>query len=254
MHSTASQGDPMSDSASPRRSSGGRIAAVIVGSVIALVSLALLAAGGAGLWANGQKDDHGYLSTRTERFHTTTAALRTNNLDVDLGGTATVLDSDLYGKVRLRATPRTDKDVFVGIAPTRDAARYLRGIAHTRVTDLDYHPFHADYATSGGARRAAAPTTQRIWAAQAHGHGTQTLTWKVADGDWSVVVMNADGSPGVDAGVRAGANVPFLDEVAWGALGIGAALLLISVALLYSGTRTPRQPAPEIADPLPAAA
>jgi hypothetical protein len=229
----------MSDSASPRRSSGGRIAAVIVGSVIALVSLALLAAGGAGLWANGQKDDHGYLSTRTERFHTTTAALRTNNLDVDLGGTATVLDSDLYGKVRLRVTPRTDKDVFVGIAPTRDAARYLRGIAHTNVTDLDYHPFHADYATSGGARHAAAPITQRIWAAQAHGHHTQTLTWKVADGDWSVVVMNADGSPGVDAGVRAGADLPFLAPAGWTSLGLGIVLAVAAAGLIVFGLRRP---------------
>jgi hypothetical protein len=239
-----------------RRSSGGSIVAVIVGGLLALVSLGLLVAGGAGLWANGQKDDQGYLQTRTERFHTDTAALRTNNLDIDLGGTATVLDSDLYGKVRLRATPRASKDLFVGIARTSDVTRYLRRTAHTRVTDLDYHPFHADYATTGGARRAAAPGTQRIWAAQAHGRGAQTLTWDVADGNWSVVVMNADGSPGIDANVRAGADVPFLNEVAWVALGAGALLLLVSVALLYSGTRTPRGPLPETVahDPLPAMA
>jgi hypothetical protein len=242
--------------APPRRSSGGRIAAVIAGSLLTLVSLGFLVAGGAGLWANGQKDDQGYVSTRTEPFQTRTAALRTENLDVNLGGTATVLGSDLYGKVRLRVTPRAGKDVFVGIARTRDVTRYLRGTAHTTVTDLDYHPFHADYATIGGTPRAAVPTTQRIWAAQAHGNGTQTLTWDVADGDWSVVVMNADGSPGVDAGVRAAANVPFLNEVAWGALGIGAILLLASIALLYGGARTPRPPRPETGtpDPLPAAA
>jgi hypothetical protein len=248
----------MSDSpspATPRRSSGGRIAAVIVGSLLALVSLGFLAAGGAALWANGQKHDDGYLSTRTERFHTHTAALRTENLDVDLGGTASVLDNDLYGKVRLRVTPRTSKDVFVGIARTSDVTRYLRGTAHTSVTDLDYHPFHADYATTGGARRAAPPATRHIWAAQAHGRGAQTVTWDVADGNWSVVVMNADGSAGVDAGVSAGANVPFLNEVAWIALGIGTVLLLGSVALVYAGVRSPRGPRTEThaPDPLPSA-
>ena len=234
----------------------GRIVAVIAGSVFALVSLGLLVAGGAGLWANGEKDDQGYVSTRTERFQTPTAAMRTDNLDVDLGGTATVLDSDLYGKVRLRVRPRAGEDLFVGIAPTRDVTDYLRGTAHATVTDLDYHPFHVDSTTDGGARRAAAPATQRIWAAQAHGRGAQTLTWEVVDGDWSVVVMNADGRPGVDAGVSAGANVPFVDEVAWGALGTGAILLLVSVALLYAGTRSPRRPGPETAapGPLPAAA
>jgi hypothetical protein len=168
--------------------------------------------------------------------------LRTENLDVDLGGTATVLGSDLYGKVRLRVTPRAGKDLFVGIARTSDVTRYLRGTAHTSVTDIDYHPFDVDYTTTGGARRAAAPAGQRIWAAQAHGRGAQTLTWDVDDGDWSVVVMNADGSPGVDADVRAGAKVPWLDEAAWGALGIGTVLLAISGALLYTGARAPRRP------------
>jgi hypothetical protein len=249
----------MSDSTSPvppRRFSAGRSAAVIVGSLLALVSLAFLVAGGAALWANGQKDDQGYVSTHTERFHTRTAALRTENLDVDLGGTASVLASDLYGKVRLRVTPRAGKDLFVGIARTRDASHYLRATAHTTVTDVDYTPFQADYATTAGARRAAPPATQRIWAAQAHGRGAQTLTWDVDDGDWSVVVMNADGSPGVDAGVRAGANVPFLDEVAWGGIGTGTVLLLASVALLYAGARTPRRPPAqtEAPGPLPAAA
>jgi hypothetical protein len=246
----------MSDSPSPapsRRSSGGRVAAVIAGSLLALVSLGFLAAGGAGLWADGKKDDDGYISTRTERFHASTTALRTDNLDVDLGGTGTVFGSDLYGKVRLRVTPRSGKDVFVGVARTRDVTRYLHATAHTRVTDLDYHPFHADYTTTGGARRAAAPATQRIWAAQAHGHGAQTLTWDVGDGDWSVVVMNADGSRGVDVGVRAGASLPFLNEVGWVAIGTGAVLLLISVALLYAGTRDPR-PETAVTRPVTAAA
>jgi len=260
MHSTPPQLEPhMSDSpspASPRRFSGGRVVAVVAGSVLALVSLGLLVAGGAGLWANGQKDDDGYLSTRTERFHTQTAALRTENLDVNLGGTASVLDNDLYGKVRLRVTSRAGKDVFVGIAPTRDVTRYLRSTAHARVTDIDYRPFRADYALSGGGARAAAPANQRIWDAQAHGRGTQTLTWDVADGDWSVVVMNADGSPNVDADVRAGANVPFLNELAWGAIGGGAILGFGSVALLYAGLRTPRRPRPaaDAPAPLPSAA
>jgi hypothetical protein len=244
----------MSDSPSPappRRSSAGRVTALIVGGLLSLVALGFLVGGGAAVWANGQKDDDGYLSTRTENFHTRTAALRTENLDVDLGGTASALDTDVYGKVHMRVTPRTDKDVFVGIARTRDVTHYLRNTAHTRITDLDYHPFHADYATTGGTRRAAAPTTQRIWSAQAHGHGTQNLTWDVADGDWSVVVMNADGSPGVDADVRAGANVPFLDELAWVGLGIGTVLLLGSAALIYTGARTPRGPRTEPGTPTP---
>jgi hypothetical protein len=240
----------------PRQSSGAKIAAVIAGSLLALVSLGFLALGGAALWADGKKDEHGYISTGTDHFHTSTAALRTENLDVDLDGAETVLDHNEYGKVRLRVTPRAGKDVFVGIARSSDVSDYLRGTAHATVTDLDYDPFAVDYATTHGVRRAAPPATQGIWTAQAQGAGAQTLTWDVADGDWSVVVMNADGSPRVDAGVKAGANVPFLDEIAAGALGGGALLLLASGALLYAGLRTPRPPRPdaEPAGPVPAAA
>jgi hypothetical protein len=241
----------------PRRgTSGAKVAAIVAGSVLALFSLGLLAVGGVALWADGKKDEQGYVSTDTDRFHTQAAALRTENLDVDLGGAEDVVGTSEFGKVRLRVTPRADKDVFVGIARSSDVSAYLRGTAHATVTDLDYEPFNADYRTTGGARRAAPPAAQRIWAAQAQGAGTQSLTWDVADGDWSVVVMNADGSAGVDAGVKAGANVPFLDEVAWASIGGGALLLLLSGALLYSGARSPRPPraAVEAPGPVPAAA
>jgi hypothetical protein len=251
----------MTDSPTPappprRGSSGPKVAAIVAGSVLALVSLGLLAVAGVALWADGKKDEQGYISTGTDRFHTGTAALRTENLDLDFNGAEEIVGSSEYGKVRVRVTPRADKDMFVGIARTSDVSAYLRGTAHATVTDLDYAPFDADYDTAGGARRAEPPTDQRIWAAQAHGAGAQSLTWDVADGDWSVVVMNADGSPGVDAGVKAGANVPFLDEVAWISLGSGALLLLLSGGLIYAGARTPRPPRPqaEPAGPVPAAA
>jgi hypothetical protein len=62
----------------------------------------------------------------------------------------------------------------------------------------------------------------------------------VKRGDWSIVVMNADGSRGVDAGVSAGANVPILSAVGWGALGGGLVLLIAAGALVFVGVRDPR--------------
>jgi len=38
----------------------------------------------------------------------------------------------------------------------------------------------------------------------------KTLTWKVRAGDWSVVLMNADGSRGVTADIDLGAKLSFL--------------------------------------------
>jgi hypothetical protein len=71
------------------------------------------------------------------------------------------------------------------------------------------------------------------------------MTWKVRDGDWSVVVMNADGSAGVDAGVRAGADVPFLGPAGWITLGGGLVLLAGAGGLLYLGIRKPPRTRPE---------
>lgn len=52
--------------------------------------------------------------------------------------------------------------------------------------------------------------------------------------------MNADGSRGVDAGVTAGAKIPFLLEFGWSAAGTGAVLLIAAAGLLVLGIRTPR--------------
>jgi hypothetical protein len=104
-------------------------------------------------------------------------------------------------------------------------------------------PFRAEVRTSAGDRRPAPPAERDIWSASAHGAGTQTLDWDVQDGRWSVVVMNEDGSPGVRAGVSAGAELAFLSAVGWGAIGGGAVLLVAAGAFLVAGIRTPRSSA-----------
>jgi hypothetical protein len=65
----------MSTQLAPRRSKGARIAAFAGAGVVGLLALVLLAAGGISLWANGQKDDDGYLATGSDRFATSTYAI-----------------------------------------------------------------------------------------------------------------------------------------------------------------------------------
>jgi hypothetical protein len=225
----------------PRRAStASRVASLAVGTIVGLFALALLTAGGIALWANGEKDRDGYLSTGSDPIATTTHALASENLDVDLDGAGRVLDADGYGNVRLRVTPHEDKGVFVGIARTGDVERYLQGTSYATVTDVHYEPFRTDMRASSGDARPASPAQQDIWAASAHGAGTQTLEWEVEDGQWSVVIMNEDASAGVDTGVSAGAEAPFLPEVGWIALGGGTLLLLIAGGFMVAGIRTPR--------------
>jgi hypothetical protein len=119
------------------------------------------------------------------------------------------------------------------------------------VTDVSYPSFHASYDFYPGGRRPAAPAAQRFWVASAHGGGRQTVTWSVRRGDWSIVVMNADGTAGVDAGVSAGARLPFLAALGWSAVGGGLLLLVVAGGLMYVGLRS-RAAAPAGANALDA--
>jgi hypothetical protein len=225
-----------------QRRRSGRIVSIVAGGVAAVLAIGFIAAGALLLWGDSKTDDQGYLSTGKERYATSTYALASENLDVDLDGAGWIMGGDDVGQVRLAVESSAGKPVFVGIARTSDVSDYLRGTSYTSVTDVDYSPFHASYRDrdQGGARRPARPADQDFWAVSAHGSGTQTVAWDLEDGDWSIVVMNADGSRGVDTDINAGAKVPFLGTLGWISLG-GALLLLITAGtLVYLGLRRPR--------------
>jgi hypothetical protein len=226
----------------PRRSRGARIALIVTGAVTGLLAAGLLAVGGVALYGESDKDGDGYLSIDSHRLSAGTHALASEDLDVDLDGAGWLMDREDVGDVRIEVAPQGGEPVFVGIAPSDRVSRYLDGVAHTSVGNVDSWPFDADYEERAvaGERKPAPPAEQRIWAASDQGAGTRTLEWDVEDGDWSVVVMNADGSRGVDAEVEAGAKVPFLSELGWTATGTGLLLLAGATALLVAGIRTPR--------------
>ena len=217
-----------------------QIALLVTGAISTLIAVSLLAIGGVALLADGEKDANGYLSTGTEQFGTDTHALVSEGLDIDLDGVESILDEGELGTLRLDVTPENGEPVFVGVAPTGQVADYLRDVAHTTVTDVDFAPFQAAYSREDGTRSPASPAQQRIWAASAHGAGSQTLTWEVEDGDWSIVIMNADGSSDVQADVRAGAKVPLLGQIGWIGTAGGTMLLLVGGGLLVLGIRSRR--------------
>jgi len=123
--------------------------------------------------------------------------------------------------------------------------RYLNDVPHATVHDVEDGPFdsfHAETTRHAGNRHPVAPEHAGIWAVSSQGTGKQTADMKVREGDWSVVVMNADGSLGVDADISAGANVPFLNELGWIALGSGGFALVVGIALIVAGARRPEDP------------
>jgi hypothetical protein len=229
--------------------SAGRVILVVLGGIGVLFGLALLAGGGFLLWADRTQREDGYLTTPTERFATPTYALTRTRLDVDTDGEGWVLNDSWFGKVRIRGESLGDKTLFIGVGPEPAVAKYLGSVAHASVEDVDFDPFRVTYLPITGGAPEGPPTEQRFWAASASGVGTQTLTWKVREGDWSVVLMNADGSRGVAADVDLGAKLSFLLWVAIGLLIGGVLVCGGSTALIVLAARRPRPPpAPPAAD------
>jgi hypothetical protein len=219
---------------------GSRIALIVTGTIASLLATALVAGGALALWGDSQKGSDGYLTTDTHRFEASGRALATENLDVDLGDADWLAETDDLGKVKVTAESRDGKPVFVGIARTSDVEDYLAGVPYSTVDDIEASPFSADYTRHSGQRHPVSPEHAGIWAASSYGNGSRSFEWKVDDGDYSVVVMNADGSLGVDADIKAGADVPFLDELGWSAIGSGAFALVIGIGLISLAVRRPK--------------
>ncbi len=228
----------------PSPSGLGRALLGVAGGIAALLSLLVLAAGGALLWVESEQDDSGYLSTGVHRVATPGAALATEDLDVDLDGAGGLLDAGDLGTVRVQARSASGEPIFVGVARSAEVEDYLRGVARATVTDIDVRPLTTELREVPGRRAAAPPAAQRIWRASVTGSGERTLDWDVEDGEWSIVVMNADGSPGVRADVRGGLRIPSLAPIGWGLLAGGTLLGAGALALLVLGLRAPAPPRP----------
>jgi hypothetical protein len=205
----------------PARSTGARVLLIVVGVVAGIVAFGLLA-GGCALVAvdRTQRDSDGFLMSPTREFSSPTYAIVSESADIDTDGAEWALDTFL-GTVRIRS--ESTLAVFVGIGPADEVGRFLDGIEHVVVTDLDStgDPEYTRVPGSGTSP-VVIPGEQTFWVASSSGMD-ETLDWEPEDGDWRVVVMNNDSSRGVAADLSIGAE---LGSVLW--IGIG---LLLAGAL-----------------------
>ncbi|HEY2937886.1 MAG TPA: hypothetical protein VGJ25_14885 [Gaiellaceae bacterium] len=199
---------------------------IVGGAFVALLALAALAAGVALLWVHVARDSQGYLTSSAHRLHTPSRALVSDSFTVDSAVPRWVID-----KVRVEA--KAGRSLFVGVTRQRDLASYLRGVSHATVEDFEISPFRVTYSDHTGARVPEAPRSQRIWAASS----ATDLRWRLEKGHWAVVVMNADGSPGVDADVAVGAQVGPVLPTGIGLAVLGAALAALGGWLINKGSR-----------------
>jgi hypothetical protein len=223
-------------SAAPPRARTGPVLALVGGSLAALFATLLLLGGTALLFADHYKTDDGYYTTDSHTYASSTRALVSESLDVGSDVPDWLNRSDRLGRIRIDPAGTAG---FVGIARTRDVDAYLDGVAHDQITDLDYDPFSLETSRRAGDGRPAVPGAQTFWAATST--GGRALDWKVREGEWSVVAMNPDGSPGVSLDATVGAKLPLIGGLGWGLAIPGVVLGLVSIALIAVGARGSRR-------------
>jgi hypothetical protein len=209
----------------------GRIIALAAGPVLLLISLALIAGSAILIWADTEQVHSGYVTTTTATYSTRGYALASDAITLHSQGL-------FIDEVRIRIiSSDPSRPLFAGIAATGDVERYLSGVSYTTVGGHEV----ADHPGTGVP---AAPAAALPWAARDQGTGNLTLTWAVRDGDWTVVVMNADARPGLSVRADAGISALALPWLATEMLAVGlltgvAAIVLIVVPVRLASARGP---------------
>jgi hypothetical protein len=142
----------------------------------------------------------------------------------------------------LHVTASASKPVFVGIGQDLDVASYLSASEYSRVVRFDVPAKFDTQEMKGGQTPLSPPAGLDWWKVKAAGPGNQTVAWEIADGRYDVVVMNADGSPGVAARITFGVELAGAFRTCLLVLGIGVVLVVVGLVLILFRRR--RQPGP----------
>ena len=210
---------------------------LVLGVVLSLSGLALSGVTAALGAAVSRQSDGGFITAPTERYAVDTYAITTQQLDAVIDeGLPTAGRTGPIASFQLRATSATPgRDIFVGVGPQADVARYLDTVEHSELTQIRFNPFRADYRTAPGSEVPTPPAAQNFWAVSAQGPGTQQIVSDLRSGRWAVVIMNADGSRPVAVDLQAGVRSSLLAPVAIATLVVGLLLLAIGIAALVVG-------------------
>ena len=215
------------------RWTGGRVVGVVLGVLMVLGSLGAIGTGVVAVVADQVlRDDDGYLTSPDQDLSTETYALISDPVELHEGdGPEELYAERLLGDVRIRVTPDDPaRSVFVGVGSSDDVAAYLDGVGHDVV--LDGSGGDPSYESHPGTGVPGQPNDQDFWVTRTSGTGEQTVDWDLEEGEWIVVVMNTDASPGLDIEADVGATVPALTTVAWVLVGVGVGALALGVAII----------------------
>jgi hypothetical protein len=230
-----------------RMPSVARILLLIFGSIVLLVGIALLVGGGALLAVNtGLTDSEGFIATKSYGLERDSYAIVSQPINIDVGeiaGEWGVWRPSPGDFVTIRLTASSNdpsKNIFIGIAPAENVQSYLLDVYYHEVTRFSVSPSRdltVEYTTHPGDSITSDPASQTFWRVSQHGTGTQTLDWAPEAGNYWIVLMNEDGSAGVDSTITLGVKIPLLLTIGLALFGGGVTALVIGAVMIYFGAR-----------------
>lgn len=212
-----------------------RVLPVTIGGMLAVAGSFLALGGGAVLAVSGTDST---LDSGRHALATPGAALVSDVADIE--HTRDV--ESVLGKTTLKASATAEggKRIFVGVGPKAAVDRYLAGAPVDTVTDLRVDPFKLDRTRRAGDATPKPPARQSFWVAKSSGSTTAALNWKVRDGSYRLVVMNADGSRRVASDGRLELRLPHLSTIALITMLAGIGLAGGGIAVLVRNVGRPR--------------
>jgi hypothetical protein len=145
------------------------------------------------------------------------------------------------GETTLRVSVRSSDEIFLGVAAASDVDRYLEAVEYDEIRDLEISPYRVDTIRRDGLSVVAPPTEETFWLAEATGTAPN-LEWDLQDGDYRFVLMNADGSPGVQGEAQFGVTVAGLFGIGVGWLMATGLVAVVGLVLLIVGVSTRGRP------------
>lgn len=216
-----------------------RVIALIIGCLMLLPAVGLLLGGGVlgAVYLFGRNDE-GYFAVTLANLKSPTAAISAENpgLTVDLSAPNWLIDS-MNTEIRLSVSG-TDPAVpiFAGIGPSVSVNEYLTGVSHDEYVGGSAGK-NTQLRRLPGAVEITSPVNQSFWTVSAVGSPALQFGWDPTTQPWSMVVMNADGSPGISAVATLEVQAGLLFPLVMILLILGIGITVGAIFLIAFGAR-----------------
>lgn len=208
----------------------------LLGLVGVLLLLAGLAGAGLGGWVLSVFGTDGRYEMPIATVQTPTAALYVNLFHVS--SDASIPDGLLDTYVQATGS---SKPVFLGVGTAEDVQDYLLGVPYEAASELTNGTF-TTLPVPGTIVPAPDPVKAEIWQASVAGQDPRLL-WTGQNGAGVFVVMNADGSAGVDTRLVGTLESPRLVPVVAGTMAVSLVFAIVGVVAIARAARPKRSTA-----------